>query len=505
MKKIYFSLMLAVAALFTSCDMDKAPYGALDENTAVQSMNDVTSFRNGLYGNLRSITNSNWLFYPEVQMDIFHGLINNGNRGGTFSNGLLNSSDGDIEDFFSSMYFVIAKTNYFINKVETMKADAAFADNLDVLNRYQGEARFVRAYCYFWLAEHFCRPYDAAAGDQAALGMPIVTEYNPSGMVETYPSRSTLNETYKLIEDDLAAALTALQTIEQTDKTQLVPEASYLSSNAVLSLQARVALAKKDYATALTKAEQVINSGIYTLVEPEAYADMWSKDTGSEIIFMPFADKNELPGGLGSNFLSNTDDQSDYITTFEMLNLYGDGDVRFDAFFTVNRLNVEGTIYGAYVFNKFPGNDDLRTATTRNFQNKAKVFRLSEIYLIAAESAAASGNAEKANKYLNDLRAKRIIDYTAETYSGTDLQNQIREERLKELIGEGFRFTDLRRWNMGFQRYGDHPENPALNSVIVAAGRELSYDKDDHRFIWPIPSTEMDANPNLKGQQNPGY
>ncbi len=157
------------------------------------------------------------------------------------------------------------------------------------------------------------------------------------------------------------------------------------------------------------------------------------------------------------------------------------------------------------MFNKFPGNDDLRTATTRNFQNKAKVFRLSETYLIAAEAAAASGNAEKANKYLNDLRAKRIIDYTAETYSGTELQNQIREERLKELIGEGFRFTDLRRWNMGFQRYGDHPENPALNSVIVAAGRELSYDKDDHRFIWPIPSTEMDANPNLKGQQNPGY
>mgnify|MGYP003391526541 CR=1 FL=1 len=39
----------------------------------------------------------------------------------------------------------------------------------------------------------------------------------------------------------------------------------------------------------------------------------------------------------------------------------------------------------------------------------------------------------------------------------------------------------------------------------VAAGRAMKYDKDDHRFTWPMPKTEMDSNPQLKGQQNPGY
>ncbi|UVP10516.1 RagB/SusD family nutrient uptake outer membrane protein [Bacteroides ovatus] len=28
---------------------------------------------------------------------------------------------------------------------------------------------------------------------------------------------------------------------------------------------------------------------------------------------------------------------------------------------------------------------------------------------------------------------------------------------------------------------------------------------DDQRMLWPIPKTEMDANPQLAGQQNPGY
>ena len=45
MKKTYLSLML-LACLAVSCDMDRKPYGSLDETTAVQSMNDIARFRN---------------------------------------------------------------------------------------------------------------------------------------------------------------------------------------------------------------------------------------------------------------------------------------------------------------------------------------------------------------------------------------------------------------------------------------------------------------------------
>ena len=85
MKKIYLSLMLLGALTFTSCDMDKAPYGALDENTAIESIQDLSSFRIQLYGTLRSVTSGSWVYTTDIQMDHFDGLISNGNQIGMFS------------------------------------------------------------------------------------------------------------------------------------------------------------------------------------------------------------------------------------------------------------------------------------------------------------------------------------------------------------------------------------------------------------------------------------
>ena len=65
--------------------------------------------------------------------------------------------------------------------------------------------------------------------------------------------------------------------------------------------------------------------------------------------------------------------------------------------------------------------------------------------------------------------------------------------------------SDLRRWNEGFARYASHIENPNLDNYIVKAGVSLTYPAGDYRFPWPIPKTELDSNPNIKGQQNPGY
>ena len=65
--------------------------------------------------------------------------------------------------------------------------------------------------------------------------------------------------------------------------------------------------------------------------------------------------------------------------------------------------------------------------------------------------------------------------------------------------------SDLRRWNQGFTRDLDHPENPAITGILVPAGGLVVYQPDDHRYTWPIPSDEISVNPQLKGQQNPGY
>ena len=62
MKKIYFSLMLLCAMAFTSCSMDQAPYGSLDDQTAIEKEKDLRQFRNSLYASMRGVTSGTWLY-----------------------------------------------------------------------------------------------------------------------------------------------------------------------------------------------------------------------------------------------------------------------------------------------------------------------------------------------------------------------------------------------------------------------------------------------------------
>ena len=268
MKNIFLATIFAAGAILTSCDMDLKPYGSLDDETAIQTVNDCYRFRNGLYSSMRGLTTGSYVYFSDIQMDQFQGTTANGNRLGIISQGEIYSSDGDITGYWSSLYSVINSANYIIEKMENLKATSELsADDLAALSRYDGEAHFVRAYCYYWLVDHFCETYSEENAQAAAKGLPLVTTYHPTGDLTTYPGRSTQDETYKLIDEDLTIAYNALVEYEKTDKSNVAANASYLSSYAVLALQARIALSKGDNATALSKAEAVINSGIYPLTE----------------------------------------------------------------------------------------------------------------------------------------------------------------------------------------------------------------------------------------------
>ena len=502
MKKVYISLMLLLG-LLCSCEMDKTPYGSLDDTSAIQSMNDLSRLRNGVYTRLRSMTSGAWVTYSDIQMDQFHGLTSNGNRVGVISNGLINSSDDDLESIFSGCYSVIANMNYLIEQCDKLAATMGEADQVTIA-RYKAEACFARAYAYFYLIDHYCQPYAKVDPTAAHTGVEIVTKYDPTGDITKYPSRSTLAESYTFVEKDLETAYNGLKAYEAVDNGAVAPNAAYLSSYAVAAMQARVALVKGDYPAAKQKADEVIKSGKYALTEIADYAKLWSEDTGTEVIFRPYMSSTEGLRSTGSAFTaSSTETSADYIATFATLAMFDDADVRFDTYFKIWQLDIEGTKVNSFVFQKYPGNAALRTTAENNYMNMPKPFRLSEMYLIAAEAAAQSNG--DASPYLNALMSKRIADYAETVYPAATVMATIKAERQRELLGEGFRMSDLRRWNEGFQRDAEHPENPALEPFIVAAGANLGYTADDYRFTWPIPKTEIDANPNIKGQQNPGY
>ena len=89
----------------------------------------------------------------------------------------------------------------------------------------------MRAYSYFFLADHFSEPYAEVDATKEGTGAMLVTKYNPTGDVDAYPSRSSLDATYALIESDLEAAYSGLKEYETVDASNVAPNAIYLQKN----------------------------------------------------------------------------------------------------------------------------------------------------------------------------------------------------------------------------------------------------------------------------------
>ena len=513
MKKIYLSFLL-VGSLLTSCDMNELPAGSINEETAIESVADALQFRNGIYNNIRSITNGGYVYYTDMQADLFIGTQSNGNRLGMMSLGTFQANDTDLESIWAGPYSCIASVNYFLPKIESvLSKESLSASDRAELVRYRGEAYWARAYYYYYLADKYCNSYNMCDPKAAATGVPLVTTYSPSGDYSSYPGRSTLEQTFSLIETDLKNAYDDLKAYETSGVSgataNLAPNAIYLSTYTVLALQARIALLKGDNDTAIEKAEELIE-GPFSLTDIDDYYELWYNDYGKELIFVPYADLSQSGGvaSIGNAWNSANEISSDYIATSNALNFYdSNNDVRYDWFFEPRAIQVGGSTVAAPCFVKYPGNMALNTGSTNAQKNLPKPFRLSETYLILAEAAAAKGDGDKANKALNALRSKRLYSFEETSYVGSELVSQIRTERTRELLGEGFRISDLRRWGQGFTRQINYTESrySDVPSIVIQAGVGLTYAPGDHRMILPIPTGELEANPQLAGQQNPGY
>lgn len=509
MKKILLSI-LTLGMVITSCDMDKDKPGSITDKDSVNTVADAKAYRNNVYSSFRALTSGSYVTDTELEMDFFLGTAGNGHRGQTFSNAQIFSNNSDIDGNYSGCYAVMKNINFMLERSEVLLNGGGLeTQEVAELNRYIGEMKFFRGYIYYWLMDHFCQAYDPAKADQVGLGLQLVTTYEPTGDVSKYPGRSSMNETVELINNDLTDAFDLLSAYEKIDNSNCVSNAPYLSSYAVAALQSRVALITKDYATAIDKANYVIESGIFPLTTGEEYFNMWIVDEGSELILVPYVNANEA-GYVGSyfdawNYGTTYPTRVDYLPTYTALAAYEEGDIRFDSFFDIVK-NMQFADYtaSAYVFLKFPGNETLESGS-KNFKNKPKPFRASELYLNVAEAAYELNQPTVANKALNDLRAARIEGYVEHNYSGTALINAIRDERAKELIGEGFRMSDLRRWNLGFTRDGSYPINPIVEDIFIATNVNVTFTPGDYRYVWPIPQHQMEINPQLKGQQNPGY
>ena len=283
---------------------------------------------------------------------------------------------------------------------------------------------------------------------------------------------------------------------------------AYITADVVKALKARIALEKEDYQTAISTATALINSGTYPLMtDGDAYADMWLHDNGTEAIwqFAMVKAKETGPNALGSAFSGIIDKlpRPSYLPTNTVLNLYDkDNDIRYNAYFTYDSIDAQTVPDFMITYcKKWPGNPELYEGKSNNI-NKTKAFRISEMYLIAAEAYAMSGDETNASAMLNKLKTARVKGWSDKSYKGDALIKEIQDEYVRELFGEQPYFFDLKRWKKGLNRSSSEAQDI---SYLPALGTDMVKSADDHMWVWPIPKDEIDANPQIKGQQNAGY
>lgn len=484
---------LSVILLMGSCDLDKYPYDGVSPEGLWTTTGDTTKLRNGLYSRLRSVTGGVYYHISNIQGDEFNATVGFGNNGGDMHTWQFTSSQYDIEDYWQALFSAITNTNNVINTVDNA-APATPKEQRDV-DRVTAEAYFIRALCYHSLAIRFAKDYETGTAS-SDLGLPILKVYD----VNAKPSRASLADTYAFIKEDITEARKLLPTISpMTYMSNKSNALGYLSHDALDLFEARVDLYMHNYSTAVTLAEKIINK--YTMASTKAdFNTMWKNDTGSEIIFQPIMTIDERGMSLGVYLQYSLGSQAYspyFIPSQWVVDLYEqDKDIRFDTYFWQEKVvSSNQSADDIYVLAKFPGNPALqKDGNIYEYYNMHKPLRAAEAYLIAAEASYAGGSEGNALSYLNDLRKIRgASEFTSLT--GTALFDQIKNEWIREFIGEGRRMDNLKRWHDGFQRRAVQNEDITVPGELFTT---FSAQANNIKFVWEIPSNDLSANKNLE-------
>ncbi len=506
-KNIFVCLVAVVMTVFsaTSC-LDKFPYDAYPQENAMETFSDAEQVMIGIYSAFKSssLYSGNLTILPDLQADFVYAVDGFSNTYGDIWQWKILATDRDIEAVYASLYGVIGRCNFYLDKVDALREKLTDDDDIDYLDQYTGEVHTARALAYSELVKCFCEAYDNDEDAKEQWGVVIKKSY----FKDEPAKRASLYDSYAFILEDLTKAE------ELLDEDYDVAANVWFSYSAVCALRARVALYMKDWDAAVEYAGKVIDhenkpfalASASTLYGTDSsgntwteYQYMWDYDSGSEVIWKVAFETTSYGGSLGSIFLGFTRDYTtyypDYVPATWAINLYSSSDLRQSAFFASLQTGYpHGLAWPLLV--KYYGNRQFIAQNIYHI-NMPKVFRLAELYLIRAEAYCNLGEYGKASDDLTTLRKKRFSANGGEiSLSEEDWLDEISDERVRELYMEGFRLHDLKRWGRGFER---EPQESSLQE-----GSSLKISGGDYRFVWPIPRNEIEA-PGSEIKQNKGY
>jgi len=522
MKKTIYILVLAL--IVSSCQkfLDEPIRGVQTVDNYFTTADECESFLIGCYQGMfqddwwkiqfvyllnETATDDAWLSNPtQAELDYKN-----------FSQFQMTPQNDYLYPFWEYMYKTIFQCNMAI---EGYADSPAKETDPDLLMRFTGEAKFIRAYCYFELAKNF---YE----------LPILTTtMTPDELANV--TLSTQEEVYNLIISDLLEAAHAVP--EGYSSTSL----GRVTKGAVWAYLSKAYLYKDNWKGCKQYADSVINSGLYSL-EP-VFGDIWdiNNRNGFESIFElqtsynpNYETGNSLPilsGGredhgwyycAPSSHLENA-----YIDAGDIIRLratiitpYNEETAEADGVGKASVYDSDGTTIAVSSFDvsRLRDSKSMRINrkfyilpedrmesyghTDRNRIPKNHVFmRLGEVMLNRAEAMwhmihttgdASFSEADIINGDLHEIRNR--VDLPDIISSGDQLLLDIYLERRLELAGELKRWDDIRR--------SKHPYDnmPLIYHIMGSGGSFVQYNTTENNDWWETQSPYASAEPNNKG------
>ena len=540
-------LILSLVA-FSACQVGFVPEG-VKEQKPLKSFQEVKWLRESLYSTLRGAESPGNLFLGDMQADLFHLTASDGNTYFPFySWNKENLSSNDmIAAYFGSFATIIKDANYFIMRVNEMKANEELMKTLKddepkKLDTYIAEARALRALANYRLMCRFSKRYSDNDGQEP--GIILIKEYDPL-LQKTNKKRATQKEVYEWCLNELEEASKDIPTkdnfLADPDALEQDGIPCYLTKDYCYAVRARIFLEMHRYQDAIKEVDLIIPRYPLEEATTDGLKKLWITENSSEIMIKTYATQKVgrvygILHGLWiyDNVNPNTGKKIQYEfsspTWFPnqyLIDLYKNSldpedpedskeDLRGQVWledtdgrkgtndFPVYYGEVDGDDVITFV-SKFRGNPRLDTDAKRNrisYAHSTHLFDIAEAWLIKAEAQAWSGDWAAAKTTLETFRKSRGLEVELKASNQKEMMETIKNERTRELVGMGTRMTDLKRWGDPIDRT-NKPLQEGLTkgqsaTTVTKSYLDLKKDASDVMFYWEFPLQDRFANKELE-------
>lgn len=361
-----------------------------------------------------------------------------------------------------SAYQIVYKTNACL---EGLQNSTTLTTSLR--NRLKGEMLFIRAFSYYYLVNLY--------GDVPYIK---TTDFSVNASLPRTGSKAIL--------EDLVLDLLEAKSILSYQYPS--PGRQRLNKAAVETLLARIYLIQKNWSAAEENSTNVISQTMYSL---ESDLSRIFMPNNSEAIWQlnPIVPGVETFDGTYYIPTSSTTIPKVTIST-SLFSSFSSGDKRKEKWIGKNVIESNGNKIEYYYPSKYKlGRDNWSSQPLESYS----VIRLSELYLIRAEARANLNKLDGPNGAVNDIntiRRRASLTDTSANNSAEALNIVFHEKRLELFTEWGVRWIDLKR-------------TEGINSVMQLASVEKENSWNSNWQLFPIPFSEIQANPSLV--QNAGY